>query len=100
MSNEDKLIRDSGRGIRARQLAENELLAEAFKGLEDAYTKAWRGTMIEDVSAREKLFLAINVVGKVREHLARIIVDGNLAQAELESLAQLAEQRKKRSGVR
>lgn len=99
MTDENKLIRDSGRGIRARQLVENELLAEAFKGLEDAYTKAWRGTTIEDVAAREKIFLAINVVGKVREHLVAMVVDGKLAQAELESLARLAEQRKKRFGI-
>lgn len=99
MTDENALIRANGKGIRAKQLLENELLVEAFKSLEDAYTLAWRGTSITDVVAREKIFLAVNVVGKVREHLARVVIDGKLAQTELESLARLAEQRKKRLGI-
>src|SRR5581483_9794144 len=99
MTDEHALIRANGKGTRAQQLLENELLVEAFKGLEDAYTKAWRSTTIEDVAAREKLFLAINIVGKVRDHLSRLVIDGKLAQAELESLARIAELRKKRFGI-
>jgi hypothetical protein len=34
----------TGRGARAHELLSNELLAEAFKTLEDAYTTAWRST--------------------------------------------------------
>jgi hypothetical protein len=68
---------------------------DAFRLLEDSYTLAWRATRIEDVAAREKLFLAINVVGKVRDHLSQIIINGKLAQAELKELAQTAERRRR-----
>lgn len=98
MIDESKLTQDAARATRAANLLGNDLLAEAFKGLEAAYTAAWRATTIDDVMGREKLFLAINIVGKVRDHLTAIVSNGKLAQAELKELAQTAE-RKKRFGV-
>lgn len=95
MVNEDKLRSDQARGAKAQQLIENELLAEAFSGLEDAYVRAWRDTGIHDINAREKLFLAINVVGKVKEHLSAVAANGKLAKKELEDLARVAEPRKR-----
>jgi hypothetical protein len=98
MSDEHRLDQAIARGTRAQDLLDNELLTEAFKGLEDNYAAAWRATTIDDVAGREKLFLAINIVGKVRDHLAAIIANGKLAQAELKELAQVAE-RKRRFGI-
>lgn len=98
MSNENKLIRDNGRGIRARVLLEDEMLVEAFKMLEEAYTLGWRNTSVGDTAAREKLFLAVNIVGKVRDHLTAAVTNGKLAQAELNEIAATAE-RKKRFGI-
>ncbi len=95
MSDENRLDRAAAKGIRAQELLDNELLTEAFKGLEDDYTAAWRATTIDDVAAREKLFLAINIVGKVRDHLAATVANGKLAQAELKELAQVTERRKR-----
>src|SRR4029077_21234301 len=88
----DKLNADRSRAMRAADLLENDLLTEAFAALETAYTAAWRSTLIDDVSGREKLFLAVNVVGKVRDHLTLMVNDGKLASAELRALAQTAEQ--------
>lgn len=98
MTDETKLTQDAAKAARAQSLLDNELLAEAFNGLEDAYTAAWRATLIDDVTGREKLFLAINVVGKVRDHLTAVVNNGKLAAAELRNLAETAE-RKKRFGV-
>jgi hypothetical protein len=95
MADENRLDQVVAKAIRARELLDNELLAEAFKGLEDGYTSAWRATAIDDVAGREKLFLAINIVGKVRDHLTAIVTNGKLAQAELKELAQVAERRKR-----
>ncbi len=97
-ADEHKLTQANARGLHAQDLLDNELLAEAFTGLENSYTAAWRATKIDDVAAREKLFLAINIVGKVRDHLAAIVTDGKLAQVELKELAQVAE-RKRRFGL-
>jgi hypothetical protein len=95
MSDENRLDQAAAKAVRAQELLDNELLTEAFKGLEDNYTAAWRATTVDDVGAREKLFLAINIVGKVRDHLAAIVASGKLAQAELKELAQVAERRKR-----
>lgn len=98
MSDEDALSQAAARAARAQNLLDNELLTEAFAGLESAYTSAWRATTIDDVSGREKLFLAINIVGKVRDHLTAIVSNGKLAAKELKDLADTSE-RKKRFGI-
>lgn len=98
MSEENSLDRSAAQALRAQELLDNELLTDAFRILEESYTAAWRSTTIEDAPGREKLFLAINVVGKVRDHLAAVVANGRLAQAELKELAQLA-QRRKRFGI-
>jgi hypothetical protein len=95
MTDESKLHSAAAKALRSQELLDNELLTEAFKGLEDSYTAAWRATTIDDVNGREKLFLAINVVGKVRDHLSAVVTNGKLAQAELKELAQTAERRKR-----
>jgi hypothetical protein len=95
MTDESKLDRAIARAVRAEALLADELLGEAFRDLEANYTAAWRATTIDDVGAREKLFLAINIVGKVRDHLAAILANGRLAEAELKELAQVSERRKR-----
>jgi hypothetical protein len=95
MTDENHLNAASTKALQAQELLDNELLTEAFKTLEDDYASAWRSTMIDDVQGREKLFLAINIVGKVRDHLNAAVANGRLAQAELAELARTAERRKR-----
>lgn len=95
MSDENRLDVATSRALRAQDLLDNELLAESFSALEESYASAWRSTAIEDVSGREKLFLAINIVGKVRDHLNTVVANGKLAQAELKELTRVAERRKR-----
>ncbi len=95
MSDENRLDQAAAKALRTQELLDNELLSEAFDGLENTYTAAWRASTIEDVGGRERLFLAINIVGKVRDHLAAILANGKLAQAELKELAQVAERRRR-----
>src|SRR5215813_6773240 len=98
MTDEGQLAAVTARALQAQELLDNELLVEAFKTLEDSYASTWRSTAIDDVQGREKLFLAINIVGKVRDHLNAAVANGRLAQAELSELARTAE-RKKRFGI-
>jgi phage FluMu protein gp41 len=95
MTDEAHLDQVTAKALRAQDLLDNEILTEAFDTLEKSYVTAWRATVIDDVAGREKLFLAINIVGKVRGHLASIVANGKLAQAELKELAQVAESRKR-----
>ena len=95
MSDENGLDLVVAKARRAQDLIDDELLGEAFRTLEDNYASAWRATLIDDVVGREKLFLAINIVGKVRDHLGAVIANGKLAQAELKEIAQVAERRRR-----
>ena len=71
------------RAAQAEALMCNELLQAAFATLDAEYVRAWRVTPARDAIAREKLWQAVNVLGKVRDHLAKIIANGKIAQAEL-----------------
>ena len=95
---EDKRQAAINRGARAQALLNDELLQEAFVKLEADYIKAWRESAPRDDGAREKLWLAVNIVGKVREHLVIAMTGGNLAQREINDLV-AREQRRKVFGV-
>lgn len=94
MSDEGKLGKDAARGSRAESLLNDELLNEAFAKLKEGYIQAWQSTRLEDAAGREKLFLAVNIIGKVREHLITVMNDGKVAAAELASIARAAERPK------
>ena len=95
MTDEHKLIRDNSRALQAEGLLNSDLLKEAFAKLEEEYIAAWRSTKHDDQLGREKLFLAVNVIGKVKDHLQSVASNGKLAQAELNQLAANAERRRR-----
>jgi hypothetical protein len=81
-----KLHAAMSRAARAQALLENELLRDAFRRLEDDYVAAWKTWPAADAAGRERLWQAVNVLGRVRDHLARMVADGKLAQRELSDL--------------
>jgi hypothetical protein len=83
---DDKLQTAIGRGARAQELLRSELLQEVFAKLDADYVAAWRRTPVRDTDARERLWQATQIVGKVKGHLAIIANDGKLAQRELDEL--------------
>lgn len=95
MIDELKANNEMSRGARAKALLDNELLNEAFTVLEAAYIERWRATHIDDDRGREKLFIAVNVVGKVRAHLSGVVANGHVAAKQLDELARDAERRKR-----
>lgn len=95
---DDKLLEQRNRAARAEVLVNDELLTEGFASLEAAYIEAWKLTRPEDERSREKLYLAVNVIGKIRQHLQSAITDGKLADSELKELVEQQE-RKKRFGI-
>ncbi len=87
MSDESKLNVAAARGGRAETLLRNDLLQEAFAALEVRYIEEWRVTQFRDTDARERLWQAVNIVRKVKDHLAAMLANGRLAQRELNDLA-------------
>lgn len=86
---DDKLQRDIVRGAHATELLKSELLQECFATLERDYIEAWKTTPARDTDGRERLWQAVNIVGKVRDHLVKVANDGKLAQRQLDDLTKV-----------
>jgi len=80
------LAQDVARGHRAQALLSDDLLNGAFDTLRAEYLKAWEATKYNDTDSRERLWQAIQIVGKVRSQLHAYVNDGTLAQAELNQI--------------
>jgi hypothetical protein len=87
---DDKLEGAIARGARAKELLRSELLKQIFAQIEADYIEGWRRTSARDTDARERLWLAVQVLGLVKDHLVIVANDGKLAQAELDKLRNLA----------
>lgn len=89
----DNFERDQARGSRAQQILDDELFTEAFKALEASYIETWKQTTVLDTASREKLHLAVNMIGKVRQHLHLIVANGQLAKKQLDDIARTGERK-------
>jgi hypothetical protein len=90
-----KLAIDQSRALRAQSLMDDDLLREAFATLEADYIAAWKLTPARDGDGRERLWQAVQIVARVKDHLGCVIENGKLANAELRELAE----RPKRFGI-
>lgn len=86
MSDDDKLNRDITRGGQAQSLLNNELLQDAFAKLEADYLDAWKRSPARDTDGRERLWQAVQIVQRVKEHLGHVASGGKLAQKNLDEL--------------
>jgi len=87
---DDKLEAAIARGARAKELIGSKLLKEIFAQIESDYIAGWRNTAARDTDARERLWLAVQVLSMVKQHLVIVANDGKLAQAEVDKLRDLA----------
>lgn len=95
MSDEFQLRKASERASQAAALLDNALLKETLDELEASYSKELFLTAPDATLARERLYLAVNVVRKVRDHLGAVVSNGKLAETELKQLTDTAERRKR-----
>lgn len=95
-ANEYDLLKESALGHHARIAIENEAIKNAFESLNTLYLDAWRQTHIQDTAGRERLFQAVNLIDKVREHLAILISGGKLADVQIRQIVADRESPRKR----
>lgn len=81
------LTSDIYRATRAKALLDDELVSGSLTQLETDYINAWKATTARDTDARERLWQAVQIVGKFRDHLSMVVADGRLAQAEIDAMA-------------
>lgn len=60
---------------------------DAFKLLKEKYTEAFINTKPHQTDDRERLWQAIQIVGKVEAHLQHLIDEGKISAKEIERLS-------------
>lgn len=83
MTTPDKLALDRQRGINAKLLLETPLLVEAFADAKAEYLAAWENTPARDTEGRERLWIMVKLIDRVRSHLETVMAGGKLAEREL-----------------
>jgi len=78
---------DAQRGREAEELLDNPMLAEAFDKIEAAYMDEWRQSKLPDLEERERLWLAIQVLGEVKRHLRVVVENGVIAKRDIDRIA-------------
>ncbi len=79
----DKASEAIARGHRADALLTDPLMVEAFDKLEKAYFEGWKASDLRDTEGRERLFLAVGQLNRIRDHLKAVASSGKVEQATL-----------------
>ncbi|MBV4459182.1 hypothetical protein KVG96_14575 [Pseudomonas sp. COR58] len=69
-------------GNRARECLENEQFNRAFDGIERELTEAWQTSPARDVEGREKIYLSLQLLRKLKAALQSSLETGKLAEVE------------------
>jgi len=96
MNNEeqDKLSQEIRRSDKAKQILENPIFKESLEELKKLYTQSLFNTGAKETDTREKLWLAVNVLGKVEQHIQQVLDTGKLARKQLEDFRNQQESKK------
>jgi hypothetical protein len=77
---------ESRRGEQAKRLLDDPLLQEAFATVDGALRDAWVGTADDAAPERERLWLMLKLLGRVRAHVIDALQTGKLADSQLADL--------------
>lgn len=91
---DDPIERDRARGVRARELLDNELVQEALTTIKSEYVKAWEASPARDAEGRERLWVMVKLVEKFKGHLEQVWDSGKIADDKLVEI-----ERRKRFGI-
>lgn len=94
MTDLDKTERDRNRGVRARELLDNPLMVESFAAVRSEYISAWEQSPARDAEGREKLWLMVRTMDKIRGHLEQMVDNGKIADKELADFQEKSKLRK------
>jgi hypothetical protein len=78
------LRRAMERAAIAQGLLENTIVKEAFDTLAASYDDAWKATAWNDDAGRKSLWMATQILGKVKKHLELTAAHGRMASQQIE----------------
>jgi hypothetical protein len=79
-----QLLREVSRARQAQEVMDNPLFQEAFNSLQEQLRREWESSPARDTEGRERIWLAVNLLGKVRQHLEQTMQTGSMARMQLE----------------
>jgi hypothetical protein len=79
---------------RARDVLENEVFQQVFADIEKEVIEQWKTSPARDEAGREKLWIYLSMLNKVKKHLESSLESGKLANLELDHKRTLAERAK------
>lgn len=74
------------RASRAKALAEDPLLQEAFASLENEMMAVWAGSRMDATAERERVWVLMKAIARFKHHLATVISDGKVSNAVLNDM--------------
>ena len=77
-------LAEVSRARQAQEVANNPLFKEAFSSLRDSLLREWESSPARDTEGRERLWLAVNLLGKVQAHLSETMRTGQMASMQLQ----------------
>jgi hypothetical protein len=97
MNDDAKLREDEARAIHAQNALDT--VGHVLAALKAEYLKAWEGTGAKDTDARERLWQAYQIAGKVESNLKTMVANGKLAAKALAEITKFGDPRKARGQV-
>jgi sigma54-dependent transcription regulator len=97
MNDEAKLLEDASRAVGAQHALDT--VGHVLAALKAEYLKAWEGTGAKDTDARERLWQAFQIVGKVESNLKTMVANGKLSERALAEIKKFGDPRKARGQV-
>jgi len=91
----DKTEKQIQQGQKAKQLLNDPLLKEAFEYLTEQYKTEIFNTSYNDHDQRQVLWMAYNMLDKIKGHLVSVMETGKLASSELENLTRQSRKQKR-----
>jgi hypothetical protein len=85
---------EMGRARRAEVLLSDPLIVEAFQAVEDEAMRQWRASVAKDNGDRERIWLIVKLLDRVKGHLRAVIETGKLADAQVKQFADIERAKK------
>src|SRR5258708_2337228 len=86
MSNADKLHEQASKAAKAKDILESEAFNDALATIEADYIAFWKNTPVRDTEARERIWSALQNLGKLKSQLELVMSGGNLAKRQLDEM--------------
>lgn len=80
---EQKLVKESVRGARARAIFEDSFVQEAFQAVENGILEAWKKSPVRDLEGQTNLRLLYKVFHDFKSYFADAITTGKMANVQL-----------------